>query len=132
MSLRLALVAAALTVAFAAPVAAEITGPSGVCSGLRAALVPLGYEQITVSTTAVSLTQSQYARAAGVAVAAFAQVASNGISVRDDGTAPTASVGLPFAAADKFWICRSSIGTFQAIRSGGADGTLNVIYYRTP
>ena len=132
MRLRVAFLAAALVGALAGPTAAEITGPSGSCSGLTAALVPLGYQQLTVSTTAVSLSKAQYDRAAGVAVAAFAQIASNGISVRDDGTAPEASTGLPFAAADKFWICRSSIAAFQAIRSGGADGTLNVIFYRTP
>ena len=127
--MRLVVGSLALLVAVGS-VAAEITGPSDACSGLTAALVPLGYEQLTVSTTVVSLTKSQYDKPAGVAVAAFAQVAEQAIRVRDDGALVDATNGLPFAVDDTFWICGPSIGRFQAIRAAAPVALLNVLYYR--
>lgn len=83
----------------------------------------LGYQQLTVSTTAVALTLP--------AGAQFAQVEaeSAGIRWRDDGVNPTASVGMTLAAGESIWYDAGGLAAFRAIRSGGADAILNVSYY---
>lgn len=128
--IRLAALALALLLA-AIPASAELTGPSGRCSGLAAPLVAMGYQKLTVSSASVGLAAGSYATSAGVAVAAFASVETAAINARDDGTAPTTSVGLPFAAAETFWICRSSIAAVRFIAQAG-DATLHVVFFRSP
>lgn len=87
---------------------------------------PKGYEQKTVSTAAVALSSVPAA-----ATGALIVVSSNGVRFRDDGTNPTAAVGVPIAAGQSF----SYDGDPSAlvfIRSGGADAVLDVAYYEGP
>jgi len=86
---------------------------------------PEGYRQQTVSTTAVALTSIPPA-----ATYALIQVEAQAIRTRDDGTVPTSSVGMPYAAVSFIELSsRRMINQFRAIRSGGADATLNISYY---
>lgn len=87
---------------------------------------PLGYQQITVSTTAVALTVPSNASYADVIVG------TNGIRVRDDGTNPTASVGMPYgvsALPQRFTV--KGAGALAALRMIriSADSEVNVSYY---
>ena len=90
---------------------------------------PLGYRQLTVSTTAVGLANATGGIPAG-ATRAVVQVEAQPVRWRDDGSAPTLSVGVLSAATDMFELpSLQSINNFKAIRSGAADGTLNIRYY---
>lgn len=85
---------------------------------------PKGYQQLTVSTTAIGLSVP-----AG-ATRAVVYVEAQPIRWRDDSTAPTSSVGVLIAAAASFELPSvQSLNGFKAIRSGGTDATLNVVYY---
>lgn len=86
---------------------------------------PKGYQQITVSTTAVGLTVPEGAGRAVVVVEA------QPLRYRDDGTDPTATVGMLCVAATRFDIeSREALLAFKAIRSGGTDSVLSVSYYK--
>lgn len=84
---------------------------------------PLGYEQLTVSTTAVALTVP-----AG-ASRALVRVAAQPIRYRDDGVAPTATVGFPQAANNEFQLVGKSLHSARFIRSGGTNASIDVLYY---
>lgn len=95
-------------------------------------LAPMGYEQITVSTTAVSFTSGTYAPS-GLAPADMAVVVveTAALRYRDDGLAPTSSVGTPIAATGAITVCGNKpIRSIRFIRSGGSDAVMNVNYYR--
>ncbi len=91
---------------------------------------PLGYEQITVSDTAVSLSPPDDA------TKAILGVESNSLRYRDDGTSPTATEGFllkthgnnipPHVVLNS----KEAIQNFEAIRDGSSDATLNVLYYK--
>lgn len=86
----------------------------------------IGFQQLTVSTTAVTLTVP--ANCTG----ALIRAESNPVRFRADGTAPTSSVGLPISNTDTIPLMLYGNGTlknFQVIRSGGADATLDVMYF---
>lgn len=105
-------------------------GPGG-CT-IAGQLNPMGFEQITVSTVSIGFT-STLAYPAGGLSADMAQItiATNAATYRDDGTAPTASVGYPIAVGTGYMVCGlTAIKQARFIRSGAADGTLNVLYYR--
>jgi hypothetical protein len=51
-----------------------------------------------------------------------------GVRYRDDGTAPTASVGMPLSAGAVLEY-DGSLSAVQFIRSGGTDAVLNILYY---
>lgn len=82
----------------------------------------LGYEQKTVSTSAVTLTV-----AAG-ANYCLIEVQDDSVRFRDDGTAPTSSVGMPLASGQSIEY-DGQPEDLQFIRSGSADAKLNVLYY---
>lgn len=101
----------------AAPVQADV------CPGLEAALFPRGYQQLTVSSTAVALTLP-----AGPLKVAIIQVEDNSIRYRDDGTDPTAAVGTLINANVPIIVCGPAIAGFKAIRVT-ADAKLSISYY---
>ena len=82
---------------------------------------PLGYQQITTLTTAVGLTVPP--GAVGAIIVAEAQA----VRWRDDGTAPTATVGMPLAVAAAL----EYAGDLSAIKfiEQTAGAKLNVAYY---
>lgn len=84
----------------------------------------LGFEKVTVTNAAGGLTvpaNTQYA---------FFAVETNPIRIRLDGNDPTATDGLPFVAGDYFTLdSKHAINKFKHIRSGGADGVLQIHYF---
>jgi hypothetical protein len=95
------------------------SGCPGIFGPLR---TKAGFQQLAVSTVAVSLTVPSGARMA------VAKVETNAIRWRDDGTLPTASAGFPQAVNDVILICDSSLSAIRFIRQSG-DATVNVSYY---
>lgn len=84
--------------------------------------VPLGYQQITSLSAAAGLTVPDGATSAVIVAEAQA------VRYRDDGTAPTATVGIPLAVAAVL----QYTGTLSAIKfieqTSGAK--LNISFYR--
>ncbi|HEY7294248.1 MAG TPA: hypothetical protein VH916_04360 [Dehalococcoidia bacterium] len=94
-------------------------------------LVPMGYQQIGAGTLASATPLTVPSDSAGRAASyAFIQVDTANVRWRDDGTAPTASVGVQLASAGSFWYA----GTLSAIQFIAVSGSpvLNVSYYRAP
>lgn len=89
-------------------------------------LRPLGYQQLTVSNTAVGFTLPTV----GTTRLAVVMIETNPIRTRDDGTSPTATVGMPFDAKIPIFVCQSSLAAFKAIRQS-SDATLSISYYGT-
>jgi hypothetical protein len=89
--------------------------------GLKSTTVCLGYQQITNLTASTALTVP-----AGATMALIIPELQ-GVRWRDDGTAPTATVGMPLAAGTSL----SYDGDLKAIRfiQQAATGYLNVSYY---
>lgn len=82
---------------------------------------PLGYQQITSLGTAANLTPP-----AG-ATAALITVETAGVRWRDDGTAPTTSIGMPLSAGQSFTYY-GSLSAIQFIAQSGSP-VLDVAYY---
>lgn len=104
-------------------------GPGG-CT-VAGQLQPMGFEQITVSSSSIGFT-STVAFPAGGPQADLAQftIATSAATYRDDGTAPTATIGYPIAVGNSYSVCGlTAIKAARFIRVS-ADGTLNVLYYR--
>lgn len=92
---------------------------------LNAFRKPRGYEQVTVGVAAVGLTVPSGAQRAVVVVEA------QPLRYRDDGTDPTALIGMLCVATTRFDIeSREALLAFKAIRSGGTDSVLSVSYYK--
>jgi hypothetical protein len=88
---------------------------------------PVGYQQLTVSSTAVGLTVPIEG---GVAAnLALIRVATAAVRWRDDGTNPTASVGMPLAVDDTL-VYDGQLVAAKFIRKDAADATLDIAYYR--
>ena len=83
---------------------------------------PLGFHQVSVSGTAVNLPSIP----AGATIA-FCYVAGAIMLWRDDGTAPTATVGFPINEATTITFS-SALSAVQLIAASGT-GTLSVAYY---
>lgn len=110
---RIALAAAALlcsTVAFAD-------------SGIRR--VPCGYQQITV-TTVQSLTIPSTCQNASLAVI---KAETQALRYRDDGVAPTATVGQPIAVTDAPIYYEGTISALQFIAQT-SGGVVDVLLYK--
>lgn len=89
--------------------------------GLKQTTVALGYQQITDLSSAVGLTVPTGATRAIIAPL------TKDIRWRDDGTNPTASVGMPVAAGTYL----SYDGDLNRIRfiQTAASAELNIVYY---
>ncbi len=85
-------------------------------------LEPAGYEQISTLSAAKGLTPPDQAKLALI------QPQTKDISWRDDGTSPTASVGMFLAANDTLVYT----GVFSAIKfiETSASAKINVTYYK--
>lgn len=86
-------------------------------------LTPLGYQQITSIGTAASLTVPSGANFARISVSTAA------VRWRDDGTAPTSTVGMPMSNNDEPMEYSGSLSALQFIAQSG-NPALNVSYYR--
>lgn len=87
-------------------------------------LAPLigSYQQLTVSSTAVSLTVP-----AGAEIAVL-HVETDDIRYRDDGTAPTSTIGMRVEQDTTFLACGLALSRLQMIRVT-TDATVGVSYY---
>lgn len=89
---------------------------------------PKGFRTLAISTVAKSLSEATGGIPSS-AIRAIISVATDAIRWRDDGTAPTASVGIYVAANASIELpSREAILAFQAIRVTN-DATLNIAYY---
>lgn len=87
------------------------------------------HETLAVSTTAVSLTVPTPTPRS--VTRAYIKVYDAAIRWRDDGTAPTASVGHREAAGDAFFLDGvTNLTNFKAIRKDSTNAELNIIYFR--
>lgn len=89
-------------------------------------LVPLGFQQLSVSNTAVALTVPT----GGNVTVAIIYVETAAIRWRDDGTSPTASVGM-IALPDSILHLENlgNLAAIKFIRRDGTNATLNISYY---
>ena len=86
---------------------------------------PIGFETLTVSTTAVGLTATDGATQAEITVQ------SADIRVRGDGAYPTSSIGHLVTADSGIQLTsEKEIASFRAIRDAGVDAVLSITYQR--
>ena len=91
-------------------------------------LPTVDYESLTVSSSAVSLTQSKYDRVPPV-VGAIVTVDTAPIRWRKDGTAPTATEGqFMIPTGDPLILLGPDLPNFKAIRFGSSNATIRVHY----
>ena len=87
----------------------------------------VGYEDITVSTTAIGFTAAEISSA----VAAEVWVEGDAVRFRTDGTDPTSSVGHQLDVGDVMFVDNASdLASIRFIRVT-TDATLRVSYYST-
>lgn len=96
-----------------------------VCPGAITSLSPSGYQQLAVSTSAVALTIPNQAVRMAIIL-----IEDQPIRYRDDGTAPTSSVGTLIQNNVAIAVCGSALSGFKAIRSGGTNASLSINYYQ--
>ena len=111
-------IAVLLVMAFANPVSSD-----SICPGISAPIHPRLFEQITVSSTALGLTNL-----VGSDKLAVIQIQDADIRYRDDGTSPTASVGTPITAGSAYVVCGPTLSKHKMIRTN-SDAVANVHYY---
>lgn len=85
--------------------------------------IPTGYQQITTLTAAVGFTIPS-----GGAQMAIVTVESQAVRWRDDGTDPTASVGMPLAVAQSIIMTERQLSTIKFIEQA-VGAKLNISYY---
>lgn len=85
-------------------------------------MIPMGFQQITSLGSAASLTVP-----AGAILAEIACTGQN-VNWRDDGTAPTASIGMPLPT-NTLLVYPGNLAAIQLIQTA-ATATCNVSYYR--
>ena len=85
---------------------------------------PLGLETISVtSSSAVALNPPTGATTVQIAVSGAA------VNYRDDGTAPTSSVGMPAAVGAEFFLSQANLANIQFIAQTGT-ATLTLSFYK--
>jgi cellulose biosynthesis protein BcsQ len=98
----------------------------------------VGEQDLTVSTTAVGFTSTNYIKSAGSARAsdlvkanlAFVTVDAQPIRWSIVGTPQAGSAGHVYASGTNFWLVgHDAIVAFKAIRTGGTDGVLHVTFF---
>jgi hypothetical protein len=85
-------------------------------------LKALGYQQITSLSSSTALTVP-----AGTQVVIM-KPAAQAVRFRDDGTAPTGSIGYPIAVGTEYIYTAGSPAAIRVIESA-ASATLDVLYY---
>lgn len=107
---------------------------AGAFGQLKKTTEAIGYAQYTSLGSAISLSSTP---ASGIALptdnnrrplVAIITVGAQAVRWRDDGTAPTASVGMPLAAGDSL-VYDGPLNQLQFIEQA-AGARLNVSYYR--
>lgn len=88
----------------------------------QAGMKALGYQQLTSLSGATALTVP-----AGASLA-MCIPETQAVRWRDDGTNPTATVGMPLAVGDTLFLDTSAMAVFKVIEQT-ASAKLNVSYY---
>ena len=86
-------------------------------------VIPMGFEQLTgagVKTLTIPPGSDK----------ALIQVEINDIRVRDDGTAPTANIGVLIKTTDTPMIWEADLTAFKYIQILGAAPIVNILYYK--
>jgi hypothetical protein len=96
-------------------------------SGIRR--VPCGYQQLTSIDTVASLTVPTPASCGGTVTAALIKAEAQAVRYRDDGVAPTATVGMPLAIGEPGLFYEGRLSAIQVI-SQTSGAKLDVLYYR--
>lgn len=96
--------------------------PSYLCTGGGA--VPLGYQQLT----AIQLETAQNLTVPAGAVLALLVAETEAVRWRDDGTAPTASIGMLLSAGLLPFVYTANLAAITFI-AASAGAILNVSYY---
>ena len=93
--------------------------------------IPMGYQQIAAFSTVQSLTVPTVTLNGATIYPTMALIRceTNNVRWRDDGTAPTASVGQLILPADEYIMYVGPLGALQFIPVTGS-ATLDVTYYR--
>lgn len=100
-----------------------ISGGGGAGSGTSPYIfTPLGFQQLTATGTASTLTVPNGA------IFAFITVEGANIRYRDDGTAPTATIGYLVAAGQQLTYS-GTLATLQLISQSGSP-VVDVLYYK--
>jgi hypothetical protein len=121
MNRTLALLAFAF--ALAAPARAQFS-----TTGLP--VVPLGSCQLIAPAAATKLSSCTAGIPKGANLAVI-RTETQAIRYRDDGTAPTATIGQPILTADPPFVYLSTLSALQIIQQG-ASATVNVVFYKSP
>ncbi len=89
-------------------------------------MTPLGYQQITSlsTTTALTVPADASGRKASICIIS---TQTQGVRWRDDGTAPTASVGYPLLVGSEMTY-QGALERLKFIETS-ASATLNICYY---
>lgn len=114
----------------AAAVALAGVGPSDAQMIPGQRLVPLGQCQLTSIDTVALLSACAGGIPAGSTVAII-KAEAQAVRWRDDGTAPTATVGMPMATTDAPLVYTGALSAFRVIGQV-AGGKLDVAFYRGP
>jgi len=91
------------------------------------ALEAKGYLTLTVSSSAVSLADATPTIPENVQ-RCLIRCSGADVRIRDDGTAPTSSVGFPLVDGDTIWF-DGDVYKLKAIRQDSTDATLDVLCY---
>jgi hypothetical protein len=84
-----------------------------------------GYQQLTVSSTAVAPTLPTGAQVQLMVIS----VETANVRYRDDGTNPTASVGMPLWLNQPPFSFNGDISKIKFIRQASTDAVVNITYY---
>lgn len=92
----------------------------------------VGYERLTVSSTAVGFTLPAVGENTAVVILESTTAAPTvALRYREDGVAPTSSVGMPLTTGTVFEIQGAeNLKRFKAIEATGATTYLHITYYR--
>jgi hypothetical protein len=125
MKMRCLIVLAAL-MGLAMPAVAQTRAPPQVVGAIPGPLVVLGYCQLSV-TTSVSISTCSGGVPSGAAIA-YVTTEGNAIRYRDDGTAPTTSVGVPVAVGAQL-IYSGNVAALQIVAQAGT-AVVDIGFYR--
>lgn len=98
---------------------------SGSITATPPLLTPLGYQQLSVGNVAVGLTVPVGAQ---LALIQNDTVAQSGVRWRDDGVAPTSSLGMALSGGTQFEYT-GDLDAIEFINASGGNDTLNISYY---
>lgn len=111
-----------------APTALEPLGTAAQVLTVPGYLDSVGYNEYTVSGTAVDLTDGGGYTVPGNAHYIVIAVEDAPIRWLDDGTTPTTDLGMPLSVGGYYFLPITHKGNFKMIRSTGTDATVHILF----